>query len=47
MDPLLVSTKVVILTADIDGHFRRDVARINIPNAFFWDDNDGKFLMRL
>ena len=30
-----VSTKGLILTVDIDGHFGGDVATIYIPNAFF------------
>ena len=42
-----VSTKGVILTAAIDGHFCRNVATINIPNAFLWANNEGEVIMKL
>ena len=42
-----VSTKGIILTAAIDGHFLRDVATIDIPNTFLWADNDFEVLMKL
>ena len=42
-----MSTKGVILPAAIDGQFGRDVATIDIPNAFLWTDNDGEVLMKL
>ena len=42
-----VSTKGVILTASIDGHFGHDVAMIDIRNAFLWDDNDDEVLIKL
>ena len=37
----MVYTKGIILTTAIDGHFGNDVATVNIPNDFFWADNDG------
>ena len=42
-----VSTKGVILTPAITGHFGHDVATVDIPNALLWADNDGKVLIKL
>ena len=42
-----VSTKVIILSVDINVHCGLDVATIYIPNAFLWADNNGKVLMKL
>ena len=42
-----VSTKGIIQTAAIYGHFGRDVATIDITNALLWDDNNGEVLMKL